>query len=130
MKQLKPDIQARPSPHMGSKGFVCPSKRNFIICEGEQSAKGLDLSIYNHPRFPHNGPEYIFDWLCMRGTVPSVVPDMCNADLGWTLKQEEEFNSAATLEGEGEKKKSKNVAIISSRMVSSYYWFNKGLPGN
>lgn len=115
---------------MGSKGFVCPSKRNFIICEGEQSAKGLDLSIYNHPRFPHNGPEYIFDWLCMRGTVPSVVPDMCNADLGWTLKQEEEFNSAATLEGEGEKKKSKNVAIISSRMVSSYYWFNKGLPGN
>lgn len=99
VKQLKPDIQARPSPHTGSKGFVCPSKKNFIICKGEQSAKGLDLSIYNHPRFPHNGPEYIFDWLCMRGTDPSVVPDMCNPDLGWTLKQEEEFNSAARLEG-------------------------------
>lgn len=76
VKRLKPDIQARPSPYTGSKGFVCPSKRNFIICEGEQSAKGLDSSTYNHPRLLHNGPEYIFDWLCMRGAVPSVVPDM------------------------------------------------------
>lgn len=100
MKQLKPDIQARPSPHTGSKGFVCPSKRNFIICEGEQSAKGLDLLTYNHPRFPHNGPEYIFDWLCMRGTVPSVVPDMCDTDLHWTPEQEGDFNSAARLNGE------------------------------
>lgn len=80
------------------KGFVYPSKRNFIICEGEQSAKDLDLSTYNHLRFPHNGPEYIFDWLCTRGTVLSVVPDMCGAGLGWTLEQEEELNSAARLE--------------------------------
>lgn len=99
MKRLKPDIQARPSPYTGSKGFVCPSKRNFIICEGEQSAKGLDSSTYNHPRLPHNGPEYIFDWLCMRGAVPSVVPDMCDTDLGRTPEQEEEFRSAAMLKG-------------------------------
>lgn len=98
MRQLKPDIQARPSPHTGSEGFVCPSKRNFIICKCEQSAKDSDLSPYNHPWFPHDGPECIFDWLCIRGTVPSVVPDICDAGPGQTLEQKEEFNSAARLE--------------------------------
>lgn len=36
----------------------------------------------------------------MRGTVPSMVPDMCDTDLHWTPEQEGDFNSAARLNGE------------------------------